>query len=113
MTRTILVNIAFLVSSFQISAMSAEVQNFKQITQFPSASASIFSNGLLYAVGDDSPNLYTLDNAFNIIHQTTIQNDKAGEDGRIAGNLKSISIFEILEGNSQFFFLLVATSFIF
>lgn len=89
MTRTILVNIAFLVSSFQISAMSAEVHNFKQITQFPSASASIFSNGLLYAVGDDSPNLYTLDNAFNIIHQTTIQNDKAGEDGRIAGNLKA------------------------
>jgi len=83
--------------SLKAKATSVEVFNLKQLTQLPSASASTYVDNTLYAVGDDSPSLYSLDLSFNIIDETNIRNGKTNEDGRIPSNQKAD-----LEGSDLF-----------
>lgn len=66
-----------------------ETVGLTQLDTLPSASASVFVNNQFYVVGDDSPNLYRLNEQFDVEHKTDIQNGQPGDDGRIAGNQKA------------------------
>lgn len=89
--------IVVLLYSLEVKATSLEVFNIKQLTKLPSASASTYVNSTLYAVGDDSPSLYSLDLDFNIVDETSIRNGQPNEHGRIPSNQKAD-----LEGSDLF-----------
>lgn len=98
-------SLAILVSSLLFSvveAASLEVYGLKKLLNLPSASAHFFEKGILYAVGDDSPSLYSLDSDFSIIDKININNGQVKADGRVPGNQKAdLEACDLLDINNS------------
>jgi len=67
-------------------SLSVSEPTLKQ--EFPSASGVIVNNEKIYAVGDDSPYLFTISNNFDIDHKELIKHYPTKKNGRILKKVK-------------------------
>lgn len=73
----LLCNGGFLFNLYSQQTMKLNIVKTKTINGFPSGSGVACIGGKYYAIGDDSPFLYVIDNEFNIIEQISLLEVKA------------------------------------
>ena len=84
----------------QDTKMNFEISYQKTLDNLPSSSGMVYFKGNYYAVGDDSPFLFKLNNRFEIINKYTISPfSDSLKNGRIPKNIKPD--FEALEMISE------------